>query len=138
MGKHKKEWLASYMRARRAKRKRLGICLRCPNPSGGKTYCPQCRAKIRARQLEKKNGLTQERYEATVQKQNGCCAICHKPTKNLYIDHCHKTGKFRALLCNLCNTGLGMFFESVEIMSSAIRYVQRYDPAVTAVWEDRG
>src|SRR5258705_13408476 len=63
-----------------------------------------------ARGINYKYGLSIEDYSALVIKQNKQCTICKKETK-LYIDHCHATNRVRGLLCNLCNSGLGMFRE---------------------------
>jgi len=56
-------------------------------------------------------GISQEQYQAMVEKQGGNCAICQhppKPSKVLCVDHCHGTGKIRGLLCNTCNISIGM------------------------------
>jgi hypothetical protein len=56
-------------------------------------------------------GLTMQDYNRMVCKQRGRCAICfQKLTANkngTNIDHCHKTGKVRGLLCSGCNKRLG-------------------------------
>lgn len=56
----------------------------------------------------KQYGLTLDSYTEMLQKQDSRCAIC-KEQKTLVIDHCHKTGKVRGLLCIGCNTGLGRY-----------------------------
>jgi hypothetical protein len=72
-------------------------------------------------------------YEKLFEKQKGVCAICGLPekakhqngvVKKLSIDHCHTTGKIRALLCNSCNRGIGILNEDVKILESAIKYLQ--------------
>lgn len=60
----------------------------------------------RKRQIEKKYGLSMKEYNSLVASHKGRCGIC-KDTKKLYIDHCHKTGKVRGLLCCKCNLNLG-------------------------------
>ena len=63
----------------------------------------------------KKYGLTLEQYEAMHNAQNGVCAICGKPNQNnriLCVDHDHKTGKVRKLLCTSCNSKLGIYEEN--------------------------
>lgn len=59
--------------------------------------------------------------------QHGVCAICHRPpspTRCLDIDHNHKTGAIRGLLCHLCNRGLAFFREAMDLLR-ANDYLQR-------------
>jgi len=68
-----------------------------------------------------------------LEKQNGKCAICgnheiaiHNVTKNkqnLAVDHCHKNGKIRGLLCQDCNRGIGLFHEDISRLEKAIKYL---------------
>lgn len=55
--------------------------------------------------LKKKYGLTLEQHTAMLAKIGNKCWICQKPPKNLAlnIDHDHKTGQVRGLLCFFCN-----------------------------------
>lgn len=57
--------------------------------------------------------LTVEEYRRLEKKQNSCCAICGKFNKKLRVDHCHKTGRVRGLLCSRCNA-LALDIESVR------------------------
>lgn len=79
--------------------------------------------KIRNYELLKNFGITIEDYNAMHDKQNGLCAICKQPETRLNksgtlhrlaVDHCHKTGKVRGLLCFKCNAAIG-FFEKRDI-----------------------
>lgn len=74
-------------------------------------------------------GITEEDYDKMFKEQQGCCAICklHQKdySRNLHIDHCHTTGKVRGLLCNSCNLGLGMFKDSIDLMNTAIKYLNK-------------
>ena len=63
-------------------------------------------------------------------KQNGMCAICSRKVF-LVIDHCHQTKKFRGLLCNDCNLGLGRFFDSVENLEKAKKYLLDFQEKLT-------
>ena len=82
--------------------------------------------------LEKKFGLTHEEYQKMFYEQNGVCAICGKPetavragsTLRLAVDHDHKTGRNRSLLCGKCNKLLGFACEDKEILESAIEYLE--------------
>ncbi len=62
-----------------------------------------------------------------VKKQKGLCAICREvpEKKRLAVDHCHKTGKIRGLLCNLCNMSIGCLRDCPKKARSAARYLSR-------------
>jgi hypothetical protein len=78
-------------------------------------------------------GIDAARYQEMLHEQNGVCAICHKPEthrdglsgkpKDLAIDHDHKTGAVRALLCSSCNTALGLFEDDPALLAKAQKYV---------------
>lgn len=60
----------------------------------------------RAGHLRRTYGITEEQYALILKHQGGVCAICKKPPKedkNLQVDHDHKTGLLRGLLCWSCN-----------------------------------
>jgi len=65
-------------------------------------------------------------YDKMLKDQNGGCGICgSKPmNKRLAVDHCHRTGVIRGLLCQNCNVGIGLFKDNTEIMVSAINYIK--------------
>ena len=81
----------------------------------------------------KSSGVDAVRYQQMLHEQGGVCAICHQPEthrdglsgkpKYLAIDHDHKTGKIRALLCGNCNRGLGLFNDDIELLAKARAYV---------------
>lgn len=73
--------------------------------------------KKRNSMLKRKYGISQEEYELILDFQNGSCAICFaKPVKNyLHVDHCHKTGRIRGLLCHQCNWYLGKIDKDREM-----------------------
>lgn len=71
-------------------------------------------------------GISILQYELLKAGQNNRCLICNekKSSRDLFIDHCHKTGDIRGLLCHGCNAGLGFFKENIKIMKSAIKYIE--------------
>lgn len=57
-------------------------------------------------------------------KANNRCEVCFS-TENLRIDHCHKTGTVRGLLCNSCNVCLGFVKDDIERLKALITYLSR-------------
>jgi hypothetical protein len=74
-------------------------------------------------------GITPEQFDERLAAQNHVCAICLQPERRkkstLSVDHCHKTGKIRGLLCGDCNPGLGGFKDRVALLQAAIAYLLR-------------
>ena len=109
--------------------------------TGFAIYCKQCNSKkakkrYRKHKSEHKNaqlkndfGITLKQYKKMVNSQNNVCAICRKlekiKNKSLSVDHCHKTGRIRGLLCSRCNTGLGLFQDSTDNLKQAIVYLKK-------------
>jgi hypothetical protein len=93
-------------------------------------------AKVRNSHLKRMYGLDQDKYEQLLAVQNGGCWICHRPPDDrpLCVDHDHKSGGVRGLLCITCNTGLGGFKDSIQLMERAILYLSRYSLPI----QDRG
>lgn len=80
-------------------------------------------------------GITLDDYNAMFSAQGGKCAICNgtNPSgKSLAIDHCHETGKVRALLCINCNIGIGNFKDNTETMLKAIEYLKKHSCEIAA------
>jgi hypothetical protein len=77
--------------------------------------------------LRRKFGITVDQYYALLAKQNHCCAICKAKCATGYrlaVDHDHVTGEVRGLLCQGCNTGVGKFKDSPELLRSAAEYLE--------------
>lgn len=83
----------------------------------------------------KEYGLTPEQYEDMLVAQNGVCAICHQAETlkrkkdpnimRLHVDHCHKTGKVRGLLCTRCNPAIGYLQDDPLRAYAAARYLEQ-------------
>ena len=74
-------------------------------------------------------GVTPEWEADTLREQGGVCAVCELPCPvhaNLSIDHDHKTGKVRAMLCSMCNRGLGSFRDNIALLDRASAYLEKY------------
>lgn len=80
--------------------------------------------------LKRQYSMTLEDYNAMLLAQDNRCAICgtHKDKlkRILQVDHDHDTGKIRALLCNSCNGGLGLFRDSPILLRLAEQYINKY------------
>lgn len=96
-------------------------------------YQTHKRPSSRVSHLWQKYGLTLEEYEKLQLEQNGLCAICKKletrkfkgKIAKLSVDHDHITGKYRGLLCNACNTGLGKFQDNILVLEATIEYLKK-------------
>lgn len=80
--------------------------------------------------FRRKYGIGLAEREAMWQTQRGQCLICRKdiPLTETAIDHNHETGEIRGILCGPCNRGLGMFYDNVEFLESAIKYLRGMTP----------
>ena len=110
-------------------------------PDGLSYYCKDCSAtkdransgKSKASSWMRRYGLSEHAYWDLFEAQGGVCAICHQPetcvirgtTALLSVDHDHRTGAVRGLLCQHCNHGLGRFFDKPELLEEAIAYLRR-------------
>jgi hypothetical protein len=120
-------------------------CLLCHNRRGREYYqlSPIRRRKQRESYVQRKYGVSMPFLEALLDRQCGRCAICMKRWQNcapakrvqhevvflqyLYVDHDHRNGNVRGLLCNACNTAIGLFEESRERFSAALSYLAKND-----------
>ena len=77
--------------------------------------------------LQRQYSITEQQYDAIFKKQEGKCAICncHQHYQRLCVDHDHKTGMVRGLLCTNCNRGLGRFFDSNLRLRNAAAYIEK-------------
>jgi uncharacterized protein YlaI len=83
--------------------------------------------------IEKTYGISFSEYESLIKFQNSKCAICDKDLqdgKQTHVDHDHKTNAIRGILCSKCNTGLGLFNDSTDILKSAIMYITKHSKKV--------
>lgn len=94
-----------------------------------KARCAKYRAdnpeRLRAIKL-RKFGLTLADYDAMFEVQGGLCAICLQrniENRRLAVDHDHRSGKVRGLLCGSCNKALGLFRDSPQILTAALAYL---------------
>ncbi len=91
--------------------------------------------RVRGYYYKHRYGITIETYEEMLKNQNGACAICgknhkHKTQKYLHVDHNHKTGQVRGLLCGKCNHAIGLVNDDVNVLSKIIEYLYRHQETI--------
>ena len=109
--------------------KRHGSCKTCFKAKVAADTDPH---KKRDYQLQRLYGITSETYAEMLESQDGVCGKCkcsppdHRK-KFLAVDHCHKTGKVRGLLCDNCNRGIGLLGDTIESLTEAVDYLKKYN-----------
>ncbi len=83
------------------------------------------------RDIKKLYNLLPDQYFEILKNQNSRCLGCHAHKDdlgyNLAVDHDHKTGKIRGLLCKNCNLALGHIKDSTEILNNLLNYLNHSD-----------
>lgn len=86
--------------------------------------------KVKEIKLKHYYGITIEQYKAMKANQGDVCKICKQVClsgRDLSVDHDHKTGQVRALLCHKCNYLLGSANDNVHILQNAIEYLREHN-----------
>lgn len=121
------------------------------NKDGHHTQCKKCLQKYRTQHYfrsedyrqkrikkatvnsrKRKYGISEDQFQVLLESQNYCCAICSIHLDNSkfslrgQLDHCHKEGTIRGVLCGQCNTALGLFKDNKNILLEAISYLDRF------------
>jgi hypothetical protein len=92
---------------------------------GPQKYVPRPAARERARSLKRLYGISVEEYDRLFAEQDGRCAICSRtnPSGSLDVDHNHKTGAIRGLLCRRCNLLGGVIETNPELVEKIKGYL---------------
>lgn len=97
--------------------------------SDGSRGCKTCMYDSATRSgLKSRYGITVSDKARMLQNQHSRCAICtteFNPPSSAHVDHDHTTGEVRGLLCGKCNTGLGQFNDSPELLLAAVDYLTK-------------
>ena len=107
---------------RRASGRNRRLCVDCYH---AQVTVPQKREQRRAGHLRRLYELTPEQYDELLAAQGGVCAICQEPPHGdrLHVDHDHRTGRIRGLLCQLCNRALGALRDRPDLAEAAAAYL---------------
>lgn len=124
-----KEYRKQYYLKNKEKELKYQKQQRLNNPEYIKQYYKTLKGKETQRRadLKLRYGITIEDYDQMFELQNGKCKVCGSEdngNKRFHIDHNHKSGKIRGLLCNRCNLMLGHAKEDIEILTKAIQYLK--------------
>lgn len=117
------------------KSKRCKYCEEIFEPKApSNLYCSdECAANgVIQRHYKKTYGLSYKEVLKLREGQNEVCAICKQPgfmmndrvKSGLNVDHCHKTGEVRGMLCHNCNRALGLFQDDINLLKTAIEYLE--------------
>jgi len=100
--------------------------------TGTRNICKAC-ARLRAREwgFKKKYGITVLDFDKMLAEQGGACLVCGTKDSGrtnslvLCVDHDHKTGKVRGLLCHNCNVAIGSMQDNPALLRKAAEYLER-------------
>lgn len=90
-----------------------------------RAYARKHRDRLKAIARLRCYGITSDEFAQVLAEQDGRCAVCGDDERPLVIDHDHQTLRFRGLLCDLCNRGLGLFRDDSERLHAAVEYLAR-------------
>jgi len=89
--------------------------------------------------MKRDHGVGIARYLEIWAQQDGRCALCGKAEsgvldhrrgteQDMPLDHDHRTGRIRAILCHNCNRGIGLLCDDPALLRQAAAYVERGGP----------
>lgn len=125
-----------------------GVCTNCGRQrDSGNQLCMRCGATSRRasekwkaaqtdydkkKALRRKYGLTMEQWDSLFAAQGHACELCRTtaPVGGWTVDHDHASGRVRAILCRLCNIGLGSFRDDPELLERAAAYLRKHKLAL--------
>jgi hypothetical protein len=122
---------------------RRSVCAACTNKKERERSARYRNCPIKSREIKEKRavknlnsyGLSPRDYEKILAKQDNKCALCgindvdyfEKYRQKFCIDHCHKTGEVRGLLCRTCNSGLGKLGDKSKHLYRAYKYLWLFE-----------
>lgn len=110
-----KKWVLEHKDSQRVKRRKYYASL----PKEEKVR------RGRNNNLKSSYGMTVEQYDRMYSMQDGRCVCCAVFCERLHVDHDHQTGKIRGLLCQPCNTALGLVQDDILVLRAMIEYLEK-------------
>lgn len=96
-----------------------------------KQYRAVNRQKSYRQELVRKHGVKPDWFDSQIAKQGNMCPCCKRAFEwgnkqtTPHVDHCHETGVVRGILCNRCNTVLGLCSDDPKLLQSLARYLKK-------------
>jgi len=107
-----------------ASRKGSWYCTACDNETQKARYANN-QATIREKRNAARYGLTVEQYRELIKKTNGKCSVCGDKHSGMHVDHEHRSGKVRGLLCKHCNLAIGHAKDSPARLRALASYLEK-------------
>lgn len=112
---------------------RYPYCIPCSRAASQKSREKHYKSVENAR-LKREYGIDLEDYQQMLEAQNHVCEICQKPEsqiingkrRKLSVDHNHKTGLARGLLCFRCNASVGVIEQNMDRVAGVMEYIEKY------------
>lgn len=106
-------------------------CIPCHIETSNLAKASKTSPQKREEWLKQIYGISNLDYNKMILNQNGLCAICSVSQLDLdtvlVVDHHHESGEIRELLCNSCNSGLGVYKENSDLFSKASQYLLKHN-----------
>jgi hypothetical protein len=108
--------------------KRPGVRERMRKSSRKYYHSPEGKIKSEDARLRREYGISLADKKAMIQENGGVCPICWNPDPGRFwvVDHCHKSGKVRGVICDKCNKMLGLANDSMVRLVSAMMYLTNH------------
>jgi hypothetical protein len=116
--------LDAFPRNKRSKDGHAFYCKPCHNRKGRESR-ERNHGSTRSYHLKARYGITGAEAARMLEEQNGVCAICEERPAD-HVDHDHRTGQVRRLLCFNCNGGLGQFRDDPDLLRAAADYLDAH------------
>jgi hypothetical protein len=126
-----KDWRESNPEKRNEQKKRHYLKNKEKIDQKAKDWYNNNKDRSKANAILRKYGISIDDFNQMRESQQYRCAICgqgeEKFAKGLFIDHCHKTGKVRKLLCANCNAAIGMLQDDPRLLMIAAEYIKEFN-----------
>lgn len=130
-GCKKEKGLDAFTSTRKSSDGKYARCRKCRSEAAKISNSKTSKRDKYAKHASKMYNITKEEA-LSIRDSTDSCGICNKPLEweARHLDHCHKTGKIRGILCGTCNRGLGAFYDNVESLDRAINWLRKHNDQI--------